>query len=165
MPTERSHTKYAQWLRDAVERRGIDLADLGRRVNSDYNYMWRLSSGQRKRPGYELAVAIGKELGDLTGSLVAAEYPLIQPLSHQAGQPPVAPPSDDAPELIRVRDEEEAQVIHSYRGIQSPDDKAFVRQMLEKMRKMDRESSIGGQSADDLPDTSERSDGQQKKNR
>lgn len=74
MPSQHTETRYSKWLRSALNKRGIDLAELGRVVNSDYNYMWRLSAGVRKRPGYEIALAIGEALKDVEGSLQAAEF-------------------------------------------------------------------------------------------
>lgn len=76
-----SVTPYAQWLAGAMRQRDIDLAELGRQVGSDYNYMWRLSAGRRRRPGHDLAVLIGRVLGDVEGSIRAAEYKSASALS------------------------------------------------------------------------------------
>lgn len=73
-----SNTQFGQWLTTTLQARNdLDLAELGRRVGSDYNYMWRLSTGRRKRPSYELTVSIGQQLQDVPGALDAAGYPLL----------------------------------------------------------------------------------------
>ena len=77
MPTKKaepSPTPFSLWFQSATEAADLSLAEIGRRVESDYNYMQRLRSGVRKRPSYKLAKAIGAVLGDVPGALAAAGY-------------------------------------------------------------------------------------------
>lgn len=73
-------TKYQLWLSEALRRRGMDLADLSRAVAREYNYIWKIGNGNpekypnARRPGYELALQIGEAVGDVAGSLSAADY-------------------------------------------------------------------------------------------
>lgn len=73
-PSVYRHTSYGEWFRSAVDRTQMDLAELGRLVESDYNYMWQLYSGRKTRPGYNLAWRIGRVLGDIRGSLESGEW-------------------------------------------------------------------------------------------
>lgn len=73
----RKSTPFSNWLVEAVARRGIDLAELGRIVGSDYNYMWRLSVGLRNRPSHDLTLAIGEALKDVPGAMKAADYKIV----------------------------------------------------------------------------------------
>lgn len=75
-------TKYQKWLEPLLIERGVKVAELGRMIGKDYNYIWKLARGEpgvnrnQERPGYEVAFAIGEALGDTIGSLTAADYPV-----------------------------------------------------------------------------------------
>ena len=75
-----ARTKYQGWLHGALERRGVDVAELARMTNADYSHVWRIARGDpdkypnSRRPGYDLALAIGEALKDVPGSLAAADW-------------------------------------------------------------------------------------------
>lgn len=75
-----NQSDFQRWFQRSLERRGISLAELARRVDSDYTHLWKIMRGDpvkyptSRRPGYELTVAIGEVLGDLDGALEAAGY-------------------------------------------------------------------------------------------
>ena len=56
---------FYEWLQRVMRETGVTLAELARRAECDYTYLWRLvnvgrSKGrQYKRPGYEMAARIG----------------------------------------------------------------------------------------------------------
>lgn len=73
-------SEFQKWLADALARNEIDLAELARRVGSDYSHLWKIARGDpskyptSRRPGYALTESIGVVLGDKNGALVAAGY-------------------------------------------------------------------------------------------
>ena len=67
-------------------------------------------------------------------------------------------PEQTAPELERVRDADEAYIIQSYRGIQSPMNKDLFKRMAEQMRESEKRNAIGGRTADELPDNATEDD-------
>lgn len=75
-------TPYQEWVNPAMKRAGIGISELAAAVEVDRTYLWRIARGnpevypKQRRPGYELAFAIGERLGDVIGSLKAAEYPI-----------------------------------------------------------------------------------------
>lgn len=88
------YTGFQRWLLPALDRAELSIADLGRMIGKDYNYAWKLARGNpnedpnvQRRPGYEVALAIGEKLGDVQGALAAAEYPL--PEDQQSPAPPL----------------------------------------------------------------------------
>lgn len=101
VPAEVQRTQFQEWFEQALERRGLSLAEVARRVDSDYTHLWKILRGSpekyptSRRPGYSLTVALGQELGDPVGALEAAGY-----LS----------PTDDAPLENR-----EAELVAAYR--------------------------------------------------
>jgi hypothetical protein len=63
-----------------MERRGLELADVARAAEIDYNLLYKAANydpvkykGSR-RLGYENTRAVGKVLGDERGALIASEY-------------------------------------------------------------------------------------------
>lgn len=81
-------TDFTQWMAQALERQkiagtGVDIAEVGRRANSDYNYIWRVSTGQRN-PSLEMVLSIGRALGDPIGALRAAHPQFLQDVMDSA---------------------------------------------------------------------------------
>jgi hypothetical protein len=79
-------TPYQKWLVPLMIQRELQVADLARLVGKEYNYIYKIVRGDPSsnegrnnvpsRPGYELAFLIGEALGDVLGSVTAAEYPI-----------------------------------------------------------------------------------------
>lgn len=84
-------SEFQKWLSESLTRTEMDLAELARRVGSDYSHLWKIARGDpskyptSRRPGYELTERIGVVLGDKPGALVAAGY--WHPADEQGAEP------------------------------------------------------------------------------
>ena len=127
-------TKYQEWLDGALERRGVDVAELARMTNADYSHVWRIARGDpdkypnSRRPGYDLALAIGEALKDVPGSLAAAEW--------------------ETPSLRYVTDPDTARLVELYEGT-PPAGKQMILSAAQLANDLSREGAIGGRRADD----------------
>jgi transcriptional regulator with XRE-family HTH domain len=86
-------TKYQKWVNPALKRKGIALKELAIQAGMDYSALWKIARGNPEtypgssRPEYENALKIGEVLGDVEGSLTAADYPPPNPeLEAMAGK-------------------------------------------------------------------------------
>jgi hypothetical protein len=136
-PPARKHGPFQEWLEQALDRRGITLAELSRMVDADYSHLWKILRGSpakyptSARPGFDLALSIGRELGDVDGALKAAGYDL---------------PEDPAVEMTREADDLDQLIIRNVGGM-DVQDKRFILEMTERIRRAGRDRSIGGKSA------------------
>jgi len=138
-------TPFQVWLAVAMERRGLELADLARAAGADYAHLWKIARGSparyptSRRPGYELTKSIGLVLRDVKGALVAAGY------EHEEA---------DAPHAVRERplhyvtDPDTARLVELYEGT-PPAGKQMILSAAELAEQMSREGAIGGKRADD----------------
>ena len=80
-------TKFQKWVKPLLAERGWNYSDLFRELvvggeDVTENYLYRIVRGDPEkfknaaRPGYDLAVAIGRILGDVGGAIDAADYAL-----------------------------------------------------------------------------------------
>jgi transcriptional regulator with XRE-family HTH domain len=73
-------TSYQAWLNPALKKAGISLKSLAAQSGMDYTALWKIARGNpavypgSARPEYENAVKVGELLGDVEGSLRAANY-------------------------------------------------------------------------------------------
>lgn len=81
---------FQAWVKPRLEARKWTYNELARQLIRDgldvtENYLYRIVRGDptrfpnARRPGYEIAFAIGKVLGDIGGAVKAAEYPWVDP--------------------------------------------------------------------------------------
>jgi hypothetical protein len=79
---------FQAWVKPRLEAKGWTYAELCRQLIRDgldvtENYVYRVVRGDptrfpnARRPGYEIAFAIGKALDDIGGAVKAAEYPWV----------------------------------------------------------------------------------------
>jgi hypothetical protein len=128
-PPARKHGPFQEWLEKALDRRGVTLAELSRMVDADYSHLWKILRGApakyptSARPGFDLAMAIGRELGDVEGALKAAGYDL---------------PEEPAEEVERIRDDQREVVMHRYDGL-PPAAQKVVRELLDQLYDANRD--------------------------
>ncbi len=149
MPKKRQEfvpiTPFQKWLHPALERRGIDIADLARLTNADYTHLWKIAAGDPKiyktstRPGYALTKEIGKVLGDERGALVAAGH-------EEEDNTEIAGVMGNTA-IEYVPDPDEEIIISSYRGA-SPPNKHLLKRIAEEIRQLERDHTIGGNRAE-----------------
>jgi repressor LexA len=127
-----SPTRYQSWLKSAMDRyrernsKRITLRDIARFVGVDYTTLWKTARGNPEvypnniRPSFENARKIGQLLGDVQGSLVAAEYgsdpenPLSRigkpfPIEFLGDIPMSQQPAGASP--MRLRDREQLPIL------------------------------------------------------
>ena len=127
-------------LYEALRARGVDVTE---------NHIYKIVRGDpakyptNKRPGYEVAVAIGEILGDVTGAVRAADFPAVATTATAS--------SSDGRQITRVLDADAVRVLDAYEGIPQVMQQAAI-QLLQTMRATDEKyrarTDIIGKHAD-----------------
>jgi hypothetical protein len=118
-------TKYQAWINPALKKSRMALKALAVKVDMDYTALWKIARGNpttypgSSRPEYVNAVKIGEVLGDVEGSLRAANY-LVDDTQPEHGNEPTA-----------------AQVVEMVLSL-SPENRAWIMDAAARLSRVSR---------------------------